>query len=326
MTRVCSLFAGMGGMCAAAVQAGCEIVYANEFDKFACRTYRHNFEKHFLEEGDVWDVDLSNVPDHDLLMAGFPCQAFSVAGRRDGFNDERGQLFFRILDFIDEKRPDMILLENVQNLLTHDKGRTFKRIRKEITTERDYWMDYEILNSKDYVPQNRPRIFMVCVKRGICDLLFPKYEFPRPEKKRPSLSSIVDFEQEQDEKYYLSSKSKYYELFSEIEKGKTYQLRRYYVRENKSGLCPTLTANMGGGGHNVPFVRDSRGVRKLTEYECLRLQGFPEDFDFPEDMGLSHRYKQIGNSVTVPLVRDIIRSQVKFVRKPAYHANEGSRK
>lgn len=307
-------------MCRAAIMAGTRIVFANEIDSFACQTYRHNFDHGIVEKDIRAIVDKGSIPDHDILMAGFPCQSFSVAGDRKGFEDERGKLFFQIMDVVDAKRPRMMLLENVSNLKSHDKGNTYSRIVKEISS-RGYNITDEILNSKDYVPQNRPRIFVVCSLGNLDTFQLPRPKSAPPlckfltgqkDPESPSLSSLVNFDGKQDQKYYLPHKSKYYKLFKHIKRGKVYQLRRYYVRENMSGICPTLTANMGGGGHNVPFVRDKKDVRKLTEHECLSLQGF-EGFSFPEEMALSHRYKQIGNSVTVPLVKEIVSRMIRYL-------------
>ena len=221
------------------------------------------------------------------MLAGLPWQAFSVAGYRQGFNDEkgRGNLFFDLLRIIKAKKPQIIFLENVKNLVGHDNGNTFEVINKCLEKE-EYYVKTVVLNSSEYgdVPQTRERIYIVCFK----DIKqYQKFDFPKPLRRTKSLNDVIDFNNMQDEKLYYTPKCKFYnELKKEILKSDTcYQWRRVYVRENKSQLCPTLTANMGTGGHNVPIIRMYNGeIRKLTPRECFNLQGFPTSFNLPENL------------------------------------------
>ncbi len=308
-----SLYAGVGGICTGFIQAGFSIKWANEFDKSACKTYRSNFT-HKLYQEDIMKLDISSLDNVDILTGGFPCQPFSVAGYRKGFNDSRGNHFFRMLDFVDSMRPKVLLFENVKNLVGHDKGNTFKIIKNEIKS-RNYSFSAKILNTKDYgnIPHNRERIFIVCFDN--IEFHDSKVHFKFPEKEDLT-KNIFDFIQQNkvDEKfYYREDKYMYEDLKKSITKNNTlYQWRRKYVRENKSHVCPTLTANMGTGGHNVPLVKTKFGIRKLTPRECFLFQGFDKDFILPE-IANSHLYKQSGNSVSVPLIRSIAENIKKVI-------------
>jgi len=313
MYKVGSLFAGIGGICKAFKDAGCEVVWANEYDKNACKTYRANFQ-HTLIEDDIHNTNPEELEDVDILTSGFPCQAFSIAGYRKGFTDERGDLFFETMRFIDAIKPKAFFLENVRNLISHDSGNTFKVI-KEFIEESGYSLEWNILDSMEYgnIPQTRKRIYMIGFRdegnmpkmnpRRICS---NNFKFPEPINLAKTIDDLLEKGQV-NEKYYYTQASKYHDMFKEhITKRNTiYQLRRIYVRENKSSVCPTLTANMGMGGHNVPLIQDDYGIRKLTPRECARFQGIPDDFILPDDVANSHLYQQMGNSVVVPVVQRI---------------------
>lgn len=297
-----SLYAGVGGICLGFKTAGFKMEWANEFDKNACITYRENFD-HPLIEGDVMDIDIKSLPKVDVLAGGFPCQPFSVAGYRKGFGDTRGNHFFKILDFVDAMRPKVIFLENVKNLVGHDNGNTFKVIRNEIR-KRGYTFDEQVLNTKDFgnIPHNRERIFMIAFDETFLQEEDFKFEFPKEEKLTKSIKDVLTLDKVDEKFYYREDKYMFPMLESEMKREDTvYQFRRQYVRENKSNVCPTLTANMGSGGHNVPLVKTGFGYRKLTPRECFRFQGFPETFKFPA-IANSHLYKQSGNSVSVPVI------------------------
>ena len=320
-----SLFAGIGGICYGFRQAGFEIKWANEWDKHACKTYRHNF-KHHLQEG---DINLIKNPKKDLgyvdvVTSGFPCQAFSVAGYRKGFKDPRGNLFFETARFIDDIKPKAFLLENVKNMVHHDNRNTMRVIENTITKELNYSFIPFVLNAKDYgnVPQTRERIYIVGFRgegnqvRELNDFnklninIDPKsktgrFKIPSKVKLRTSIHDIISNSKVEDHFYYKDHK---YSPILEKEmtnKDSLYQWRRVYCRQNKSGVCPTLTANMGTGGHNVPLILTKHGIRKLVPSECVGFQGFPNSFKFPGDMVNSHCYKQAGNSVVVPVIRKI---------------------
>lgn len=305
-----SMFAGIGGICLGFKEAGADIVWANEIDHNACETYRLNFDgAPYLEEGDIHDISPDKGLIFDIVAAGFPCQAFSVAGYRKGFEDARGTLFFEILRIIKEKQPRAIFLENVKNLMTHDNGNTYNVIKSCLEDEQ-YCVTESVLNTMEYgnIPQNRERIYIVAFKKksdGSCPEM-NVFKFPDPEKLTNGIHNIINIHEKKQESLYYDEKHPYYDqLNSAMTNSNTvYQWRRVYVRENKSNVCPTLTANMGTGGHNVPIIRDDYGIRKLTPEECLRFQGFPDWFTFPK-MANSHKYKQAGNSVSVPVIKRI---------------------
>lgn len=301
-----SLYAGIGGICMGFKKSGFDLLWANEYDKAACITYRKNF-KHKLIEGDVLQLDLDKIKPVDILTAGFPCQPFSVAGYRKGFDDNRGNHFFRILDFVDTMRPKVVFLENVKNLTTHDNGKTMKVIEKSLR-DRKYSFQAKVLNTKDYgnIPHNRERIFMVAFDTEVYPNAESLFQFPKEEKLSKSIKDLIVKEKVEDNFYYGEDKYMYNMLEETMKSEDTvYQFRRQYVRENKSNVCPTLTANMGTGGHNVPLIKTEYGFRKLTPRECLRFQGFPDTFKIPTEIANSAVYKQAGNSVSVPVIQAV---------------------
>jgi len=323
---VASLFAGIGGFCLAFKNAGFQVLWANENDQFAAETYRHNFKDVRLLTQSVRDLSVvrDNLEDVDVLTAGFPCQPFSVAGPKQGFNDPRGMLFFEIIRIIREfgvNKPKLLVLENVKNLLDHNYGKTFARISEEIQFA-GYWFqknNVAVLNTKEHtdIPQNRERAYMVAFSWDHFDTA--DFEFPQPVEDKRAVKDFLDLEAKAQDELYFPEDSKYGRMFADsMEKGNadsTYLLRRYYVRENKNDEIFTLTANMGDGGHNVPVIRDSWGIRKLSPEECLRLQGFPADsYSFPPMMSRTQRYKQVGNAVTVPLVEKIATECARILR------------
>jgi DNA (cytosine-5)-methyltransferase 1 len=325
--KTINLFSGIGGIEKGMSQAGFETLIGNEIDSYAAATYRQN---HFspLVVDDVANFNLDSIQEAliqhgwsdkgeadikgQILTGGFPCQPFSVAGYRKGFEDSRGNVFWEILRLVDELQPEIVFLENVKNLQRHDNGRTFSTIEAALNGHvaspagvklgQGYEVRSAVLNSKDFgVPQNRERIYMVAFKNS--DLAsrfdFPKGSFDASGREWVPRADV-------SEKFYYSKTSS---IFSRIEKeviepGVFYQWRRQYVRANKSDLCPTLTANMGMGGHNVPIIRTNEGIRKLTPAECFDLMGFGE-ISIPDSLADSRLYKQAGNSVVVPVIRAI---------------------
>lgn len=308
--KVASLFAGIGGICYGFKQAGAEIVWANEIDKDACKTYRHNFGGDYLVEGDIKLVDPNDIPDIDILNGGFPCQAFSVAGYRKGFDDERGNLFFEITRLLEVKRPRAILLENVKNLEGHDHGNTFKVIKEQLELL-GYHVHHKVLNTMEYgnVPQNRERIYIVGF---LSKEAYDRFTYPEEIPLTKTIHDVIDVTDKKPLGLYYHNSKYYPELKKTMTRKDTvYQWRRVYCRENKSNVCPTLTANMGTGGHNVPLILDDFGIRKLTPEECVGFQGFPSEFSFPEDICNASKYKQAGNSVSVPVIRRIAENMIK---------------
>lgn len=370
--KVGSLFAGIGGICLGFQQAkldgiaGYELEWANEIDEYACETYRTNFS-HKLIEGDINKVLNPELAEEgearnkeyyqlmkqeilkskiDVLTGGFPCQAFSIAGERRGFDDERGNLFWSIINLVEQLdkihgMPRILFLENVKNLKSHDGGRTYKVIKSEIE-KLGYIVKEHIINTMDYsyLPQNRERIYIICfLNKEDADKFtmfedLEKFKLKQNAQDRENeIKKIIDYTKKADDKYYYT-KEKYPHYFLSVEEYESipeqdrksvrvnldeqidemyqfYQVRRgMYVRKNKSDVCPTLTANMGTGGHNVPLIRDNWGIRKLTPAETLRLQGFPvgKGFKIPErykgrTFADSYLYKQAGNAVSVPVIK-----------------------
>jgi DNA (cytosine-5)-methyltransferase 1 len=370
--KVGSLFAGIGGICLGFQQAkldgiaGYELEWANEIDEYACETYRTNFS-HKLIEGDINKVLNPELAEEgearnkeyyqlmkqeilkskiDVLTGGFPCQAFSIAGERRGFDDERGNLFWSIINLVEQLdkihgMPRILFLENVKNLKSHDGGRTYKVIKSEIE-KLGYIVKEHIINTMDYsyLPQNRERIYIICfLNKEDADKFtmfedMEKFKLKQNAQDRENeIKKIIDYTKKADDKYYYT-KEKYPHYFLSVEEYESipeqdrksvrvnldeqidemyqfYQVRRgMYVRKNKSDVCPTLTANMGTGGHNVPLIRDNWGIRKLTPAETLRLQGFPvgKGFKIPERykgraFADSYLYKQAGNAVSVPVIK-----------------------
>lgn len=310
MLKCASFFAGVGG-----IDKGFEknklfeIVYANEFDPYPVKTYELN-SKLKVDCRDIHEVKADEIPDFDVMLAGFPCQAFSVAGYRKGFEDEkgRGTLFFELIRIIKAKQPQIVFLENVKNLVGHDNGNTFRVIREALEAN-GYHVNPMVLNAMEYgnIPQNRERIYLVCFKD---EEIYKNFHFPMPIPLKKRLKDIIDFDSQVDEKYYYTEgkyKGDIYEKLVEAmdDENAIYQWRRKYVRKNKSGVVPTLTANQGEGGHNVCLIKTKHGIRKMTPHECFNTQGFPKSFKLPKDMSDSRLYKQAGNSVCVSVIARI---------------------
>lgn len=313
--RVGSLFAGVGGIDLGFEKAGFKTVWANEMDSYAAETFKANFDCELVVD-DIRNVNVEHIPDIDILVAGFPCQAFSVAGYRKGFEDDRGNVYFEVVKVFEAKKPQIVFLENVKNLIGHDNGNTF-RVILESLRENGYKVKYQVLNACDYgnVPQNRERIYVVAFQD---EEVYKNFEFPDPIELTTKLNDVIDFENLQDSRYYYSEDScKFYEeLKNGMNKENTiYQWRRVYVRENKSNLCPTLTANMGTGGHNVPLIYSKKGIRKLTPRECFNIQGFDKEFILPDKLSNTRLYKQAGNSVSVPVIERIAKQIRKALDK-----------
>jgi len=330
-----SLYAGIGGICRAFIRAGATVLWANEFDKYAQKTYKENFgHELYPEDISILEKNLKfllsskagkkRLKKPDILTSGFPCQAFSIAGHRLGFEDLRGLHFFKTMTFLKKIKPKAYLFENVKNLQSHNKGDTLKIIKREIH-KAGYSYIVQTLNTMTHanIPQNRERVFIIGFKGESAfnneeqgkkkakkkktiatDVFLTNVPKPIPLTKR--IEECLEKNPVND-KYYCRNYDFYKKMKPiAIRRDTVYQWRRRYTRENKNNVCPTLTANMGTGGHNVPIVLDKVDLRKLTPLECAILQGFDEkELRFPSDMSDSHLYKQIGNSVTVPLVESL---------------------
>ena len=309
------LFAGIGGFRLALQNVGGKCVYTSEWNNEAQKTYRENFGE--IPFGDITKERNKNyIPEKfEVLCAGFPCQAFSIAGYQKGFADTRGTLFFDIEQIIEKHKPKVVFLENVKNLISHDNGNTFKTIIETLEIKLGYKVFHKVLNSSTHanVPQNRERIFIVAFDpKQVKNYL--NFEFPKPIKLTKTIHDFLD-KSKQNNVFYYKKEHQYY---PELEKTMTskdtvYQWRRVYVRENKSNLCPTLTANMGAGGHNVPLIKDDFGIRKLTPKECFAFQGYPINKYILPQLANSKLYMQAGNSVTTTLIEKIANQIIKVL-------------
>ena len=292
------LFAGIGGMRLGFEKAHFDIVYSNDFDKNACKTYRENFGE--IDEKNIKDVDTDTIPDFDVLLGGFPCQPFSMIGKRKGMDDERAKSFFHIIRILGAKQPRAFVLENVKHLRLYNKGEVYERIKSNLELM-GYKVRAEVLDSKDYgVPQHRQRLYIV----GFLDHSI-EFEFPKPHRKQVVLSEILEKEKV-EEFYYLSNK--YY-------KGLIKHRHRHEKNGNgfgfeildPSGISNTLVAGNIGRERNliqdVPVEKNKWGVRRVTIKECMRLQGFPERYKFP--VAMTQAYKQLGNAVTVNVAKAV---------------------
>jgi DNA (cytosine-5)-methyltransferase 1 len=304
------MFVGIGGICLAFKKAGAEIVWANEYDRYACQTYRHNFGVSFLVEGDIRKVDLDNIPQFDILTAGFPCQPFSVMGSQHGFADPRGTMYYEILRVIDTVKPEIVFLENVKNLVEHDKGRTFITIYNTLA-ERGYAVKYSVQGAHTHanIPQYRDRIFIVAF---LDHEKLERFSFPDEVPLTKTINDIIDRSATADEKFYYRPASRYYENLNRrmVNDNAIYRIDDSGIAKRAWEICPTLKANMGTYHDRVPLIRDAHGIRKLTPQDCLALQGFPKEYSFP-DIPTKEMYKQLGNTVSVPVVMRIAR-RVKF--------------
>ncbi len=296
--RVAALFSGCGGLDLGFEKAGYEIIWANDYDKYAVNTYNLNMKTPAIC-ADINNLNLNEIPPHDVLIGGFPCQPFSMMGHEEGFNDSRGTLFFRVMEIVDNQKkrgcpPQVIVLENVRNLMTHDKGRTFSRINEELNG-RGYKVYAKLLNSADYgVPQTRNRVFMVCFLDSKI-----AYEFPAAMPLKTTLQDIL--EKKVDEKYFLSEKIKKTILSDGS--------GNYFAKsETDLRIARPLTATMGKMHRACQdnYVTQNGRLRRLTPRECARLQGFPDTFKF--EVSDAQAYKQFGNAVTVSVSYAIAKS------------------
>lgn len=326
-TRMIDLFSGIGGIRIAFEENGAECVCSSEIDKYACETYYENF--HDTPLGDVSKIGKKDLPEYDILAGGFPCQPFSLGGFRKGFEDARGTLFFEVARLLDECKPKAFLLENVQGLVNHDKGKTLQTIEG-ILTNLEYDFKWKVMNAKDYgIPQNRSRWYCIGFRKDLGVEFSDSYKpseydndrifyFPQKEELKVTMKDIIedqtdvcyrvsDLAMKNIGKYqnsYISSHISEYPLIA-------YEVRASRCSFRNDGISPCLTAKMGTGGNNVPIVV-SQG-RKLTERECLRIMGFPEWYKISKNS--SHSYKQLGNSVVVPVVSKLAKEIISVLSK-----------
>ena len=303
---VADLFAGIGGFRLGFNGKGCHVVYANDIDKYCGQTYEANFGK--INCQDIREIDLDSVPNFDVLLAGFPCQPFSLAGKRNGTKDKRGKLFFHVVKILNAKFPKAFVLENVKHLLHQNKGEIFKDFLKSLEWS-GYKVFYKVLNSKDFgVPQHRERLYIVGFKNPSAEFSFPIG------KKHDILKNIL--EKNVDEHYYLSEK--YYRGLIAHKKRHSGSGSGFgFEIANPRGIARTLVSGNMGRERNLikdrPNGKNRWGIRKLTIRECARLQGFPDSFKFSVTM--TQAYKQLGNAVTIPVVKSLAREVLKTLSR-----------
>lgn len=296
-----------------------ECVSACEIDKSARITYEYNFNdwnknnlfNKWLFFEDITKLKWNEFPDHNILCWGFPCQAFSIAWYRKWFEDERWNLFFDVSRIIKKKKPDVIFLENVKNLKSHDNWKTFETIIDTLS-HLWYFVKYEILNTYEYwnLPQNRERIYIVWFKNKES---YDRFYFPKKTKLKVEIKDII--ESNVDKSYFYEWKTLYNRIKDDIVKENVaYQWRRQYVRENKKWIFPTLTANMWTWWHNVPLILTKEWIRKITPKECFKIQWFPENYKLPW-ISNSQLYKQAWNSVSIPVLERIWENIIKALYK-----------
>jgi DNA (cytosine-5)-methyltransferase 1 len=309
--RVVDLFAGTGAFSYVFKSLGHEVVFANDIEPASEEIYKLNFPEHNFVLGDLNNIPTKDIPEHDILCGGFPCQPFSIAGKQEGFEDKRSNVIWKMFKIIKRHKPKILLLENVKNLLTHDNEKTFKTILK-CLEKLSYNVKYKLMDTCKYteVPQHRERVYIIGIRDSVNKM---NLDLNFPDIKNKKIKEFL--ERNIDKKYYYTKKLKAYDKISDgvkksIDNNVLYQYRRYYVRENKNGVCPTLTANMGSGGHNVPLLLDAKGIRKLTPRECFNLQGFPTIYKLPM-LSDSRLYKLAGNAVSVPIILLLVKQLIK---------------
>ena len=305
------LFAGIGGMRIAFEKSGGRCVFSSEWNKFSQQTYEANFGD--VPDGDITKIKAGDIPNHDILVGGFPCQPFSIAGvsskkalgRKHGFEDEtQGTLFFDIVRIIREKKPKAFLLENVKNLKSHDKGNTFRVIMKKLREDLGYDVHYRVVDASSVVPQHRERIFIVGFKKPM------DFEFPKLTDKRPKIADVL--EKRVDKKYTLKDGTwKALQRHKKMHEKKNHGFG--YTLADKSGIANTLSARYYKDGAEILIPQGKRNPRRLTPRECARIMGFPEKFKIP--VSDNQAYRQFGNAVVVPVVTEIAKSMIKVLKE-----------
>lgn len=319
MIKFIDLFSGIGGFRIALENLGGTCAFSSEIDVKARETYNSNFGEY--PSGDIFKVQSKDVPEHDILCAGFPCQPFSIAGKRLGFEDVRGTLFFEIARIIKDKRPKAFILENVSGIVSHDGGKTLDTILK-ILIELGYNVSWKLLNAKNYgIPQNRNRWYCVGIDKNINNQDIKKV-FPNECELKFKLSDIIsddvgtsynisEIAEKNINKHIASYLLKNPSTKFSGEPIIANNIRPSKVAFSSSGISPCLTAKMGTGGNNVPVVVELQ--RKFTTGECLKLMGYPETFKIKQNY--SQSYKQIGNSVVVPIIQQIAENLIGIINR-----------
>ncbi|MFA7254556.1 MAG: DNA (cytosine-5-)-methyltransferase [Candidatus Omnitrophota bacterium] len=306
------LFAGIGGFRSALESFGAKCVFSSEWDKYAAKTYKENFGEE--PAGDITKIKAENMPKHNILCGGFPCQAFSISGKQHGFSDARGTLFFDVARIADFHKPEVLFLENVKNLVKHDDGKTLKTIYR-ILDEIGYDVFHDVLNASYFgVPQKRERVYFVCFRKN---LKIKNFEFPKPTYTLVSLKDIAEPE---------AATKDFHLLRDDIKLAKKAISQRMLLNPNpcrpirvgiinkggqgeriysEEGHAITLSAYGGGAAGKTGAYLINGHIRQLTPRECLRVLGFQEAFHFPKGTTTHQAYKQCGNSVVVPVIKKI---------------------
>ena len=303
------LFAGIGGIRLGFESIGGKCVFTSEWDKFAAQTYEANHGD--VPHGDITEIDVNEIPRHDLLLAGFPCQPFSHAGLKKGFDDTRGTLFFDIARILEAKKPRAVLLENVKGFASHDKGNTFATVRR-VLENLGYVVHWKVLNAKEFgVPQNRERIYIVGIQSKTDSA--EEFEFPKPPKTKVNLGGILELNA--DPKYTISDKlweGHQRRLAEHRAKGNGFG---YSLFNEDSAYTSTISARYYKDGSEILVAQSGKNPRRLTPREAARLQGFPDGFMIP--VSDVQAYKQFGNSVAVPVIRAIAKQLEPYLTRRA---------
>ena len=308
------LFCGLGGFRLALEKQKCKCVFSSDIDEAVSKVYENNFGEY--PSGDITKIDAKDIPDFDILCGGFPCQSFSIAGKRLGFEDTRGTMFFEVARILRERQPKAFILENVKGLTNHDKGKTLDVILNTLK-ELGYDYVYKVLNSSNYgIPQSRERWYCVGVRKDLNIKLNIDDIFPPEQLLLYSYADVID--SNNTYKDYIISETSKKNIDSYIDKVKdktskytlAYEIRPSRCQFRANGISPCLTAKMGTGGNNVPVVVELN--RKLTEKECLKLMGYPDSYKIGTG---AQAYKQIGNSVIVPILEYISKQLVELLKK-----------
>jgi DNA (cytosine-5)-methyltransferase 1 len=308
------LFAGIGGIRAPFEKLGGKCVFTSEWDKYCQITYQFNFgERPF---GDITKIDEKDIPDHDILLAGFPCQPFSIAGvskknslgLEHGFKDKKqGNLFFEIARILKEKKPKAFMLENVKNLKSHDGGRTFKIIENTLLNL-GYDLFYEVIDAANFVPQHRERILIVGFRKDI----YPNISFVFPDKIERKINIVDILEKKVDEKYTLSTKLwKYLQGHAEKHKKMGNGFGFGLIDPEKDKTTRTLSARYYKDGSEILIKQKDKNPRRLTPRECARLMGFSDTFKVP--VSNNQAYKQFGNAVVIPVIEAVAKEMIKTI-------------
>ena len=311
--RTISLFAGIGGFDLGFSNAGFNMIWANDFDKYCVQTFKENINENIIL-GDI-NEHLDDIPEHDVLVGGFPCQPFSTLGKLKGFEDDRGTLFFTIKEIIKKHDTKVVVLENVKNIVNHDKGKTFRKIKSDLE-EMGYYVNYKVLNSADYgIPQRRNRVYIVAFNKKYFNNV--PFEYPEPMKLDLKAQDLLDDDVE--EKYFISTNM----IGTILGKG----TKGYIVKPTiDQAICKTLTTTMHKmhrasqdnyytdiKNHEKYCDKNKTNIRKLTPNECRKIQGFPSDWK--QVVSDTQAYKQFGNAVTVNVVYAVAKNIFDYIEK-----------